>query len=532
MLACGLVAAGPAMAQQGGDAAATPQRGGTLRIYLGLSPASASIHEEASIATVMPFMGVFNNLFMFNQHAERNDATDLVAELATEWRWSEDNTRLTLQLRRGVTWHDGKPFTSADVKCTWDTITGKRNAGWRKNPRQEWYGNLQEVTTSGDHEVTFVLGRPQPSFMSFLASGFSPVYPCHVESRIMRQKPIGTGPFRVVSFNPNTGMELERNPTYWREGRPHLDGISFRAIRSRATRHLAFVSGEFDMTWTGDVPASQLRDMQAQAPQAVCQMRFTNVSSQILMNREVAPFDNANIRRAVALTMDREAFLKILGDDQYLQSGAMLPPPAGVWGVSAQDLAEAGVDGFTGTLEQRREEARRLMRAAGYGPENPLKLKIITRDSPSYRDPAVIMIDHMKAIHIDAELQLLETSVWYTTLLRNTWSIAANQSGTAIDDPDVFFFENYLCGSQRNYSRYCNRELQSRMEQQSAVTDLEARRRMVREIEIQLQREFARPILYQSAGGTCRWPHVRGINQANNSQYNHWRMEDAWLAPR
>ena len=203
----------------GAAALAEPQRGGTLRVYHRENPASASMHEEASIATVMPFMAVFNNLVVYNQQAERNDPDDLTAELATEWRWSEDHRRLTFRLREGVTWHDGKPFTSADVKCTWDTIAGRRNAGWRKNPRRDWYANLQAVETSGDFEVSFLLGRPQPSFMAFLASGMSPVYPCHVDGRTMRQKPIGTGPFRVVEFRPNNSIELAATrPTGGRAG--------------------------------------------------------------------------------------------------------------------------------------------------------------------------------------------------------------------------------------------------------------------------------------------------------------------------
>jgi peptide/nickel transport system substrate-binding protein len=431
-----------------------------------------------------------------------------------------------------VTWHDGRPFTAADVKCTWDTVAGRRNAGWRKNPRREWYSNLQEVAVNGEHEVTFVLGRPQPSFMAFLASGFSPVYPCHADGRAMRQKPIGTGPFRVVSFAPNTGLELERNPAYWREGRPYLDGISYRLVRSRATRHLAFISGEFDMTFTGDVSPALLRDMQSQAPNARCEMRFTNVTGQVLMNREVPPFDNPDIRRAVALAIDRDAFLRILGEGHFVTGGAMLAPPHGVWGVTGEELAAAGVDGFAGTPEERRAEAQRLMRALGHGPQNPLQLRLITRDSPSYRDPAVILIDHLKAVFIEAELQVLESSVWYNTLVRNTWGIAQNQSGTAIDDPDVFLYENYLCGSDRNYPRYCNRDLQARFDEQSATTDPEARRRMVREIDIQLQRELARPVIFQSAGATCLHPQVRGISMARNSQYNHWRLEDAWLERR
>ena len=515
-----------------GVASAEPQRGGTLRVYHRENPASASIHEEASIATVMPFMGVFNNLFVFNQQAERNDPGDLTAELATEWRWSEDSTRLTLRLREGVTWHDGKPFTSADVKCTWDAIAGRRNAGWRKNPRRDWYANLQSVETNGPHEVTFVLGRPQPSFMAFLASGLSPVYPCHVDARVMRQKPIGTGPFRVVDFRPNNSIELARNPAYWREGRPYLDGIAFRIIRNRSTRILAFAAGEFDLTFSTDVTAPLMRDLRSQAPGAICEFTFSNVTSQILMNREAPPFDDPLIRRAVALSIDHQAYVDILSEGRFGLGGAMLIPPAGAWGTTAEQLAEAGVEGWAGTVEQRREEARRLMRQAGHGPDNPLRVKVSTRDIPTYRDPAVIMIDQLKAIHIEGELQTLDTAIWYTTLQRGAWTIAMNQNGAAIDDPDVILFENYVCGGDRNYPRYCNQELQRRFEEQSATTDPEARRRLVREIDIQLQRDVARPILYHSGGATCRWPHVRGISLARNSIYNHWRLEEAWLAPR
>src|SRR5262249_56728733 len=89
--------------------------------------------------------------------------------------------RLSFKLRSGVKWHDGKPFTARDVKCTWDLLAGKGNNGdsLRVNPRKAWYGNLEEVVVKADDEVTFRLKRPQPAFIALLASGFSPVYPCH-----------------------------------------------------------------------------------------------------------------------------------------------------------------------------------------------------------------------------------------------------------------------------------------------------------------------------------------------------------------
>ena len=508
------------------------QRGGTLRAYLGGNPASASLHEESSITTVFPFMPVFNNLVVFNHQSKRASADDLTPELATEWRWSDDHTRLTFQLRQGVTWHDGKPFTSADVKCTWDTVTGKRDAGWRKNPRRDWYTNLKEVTTNGDFEVSFQLERPQPSFISFLAVGFSAVYPCHVDARTMRQKPIGTGPFRVVAFEPNQRLELARNPDYWRPDRPFLDGITYQIISSRATRQLAFVAGEFDLTSAGDISPPLMVDLKKQVPDAQCDTPFANVGGQILMNRKVAPFDNPQIRRAVALSLDRDAFINILSQGRFAQGGALVPPPVGSWGVTPEDLAKAGVPGYAGTLEERREEARQIMRELGYSAEKPLRIKLISRDFASYRDPAVILIDHMKTVFIEAELQLLETSQWYNTLPRDTWGIAQNLTGVAIDDPDVLLYESYMCGSPRNYSRYCNEDLQRKVEEQSAMLDPAARKRLVQEIDIQLQQELARPMLFHMVSGTCRQANVRGLTLAENNYYTHYRMENVWLAPR
>src|SRR3954451_19419756 len=93
------------------------KHGGILRIYHRDSPASASIHEEATYSTNIPFMGVFNNLVLFNQHDRQNRLDNIEPELATSWAWSDDKKALVFKLRTGVKWHDGKPFTANDVKC-------------------------------------------------------------------------------------------------------------------------------------------------------------------------------------------------------------------------------------------------------------------------------------------------------------------------------------------------------------------------------------------------------------------------------
>src|SRR5690606_19623734 len=125
------------------------------------------------------------------QDEPQNSLDSIVPDPATDWSWDDSATKLTYTLRKGVTWHDGKPFTSADVKCTWDMLTGKGEHKLRRNPRRSWYHNLKEVTVEGDHKVTFHLNRPQPSILALLSSGLSPVYPCHVSPAEMRRHPIG-----------------------------------------------------------------------------------------------------------------------------------------------------------------------------------------------------------------------------------------------------------------------------------------------------------------------------------------------------
>src|ERR1700704_4537824 len=226
--------------------ASAQKAGGTLRVTHRDNPPSASIHEEATISTVMPFMSIYNNLVVFDPKSKQNAPDHIVPDLATEWAWSDDGTKLTFKLRDGVKWHDGKPFTSADVKCTFDLFTNQAKDKLRLNFRQTWWVNVASTTTNGDREATFHLKRPQPGILALLASGDTPIYPCHVAPAQMRQHPIGTGPFKFVEYKPNQGIKLARNPDYWKPGLPYLDGIEFTIIPNRSTAILGFIAGKFD----------------------------------------------------------------------------------------------------------------------------------------------------------------------------------------------------------------------------------------------------------------------------------------------
>src|ERR1700730_12891612 len=369
----------PAMAEK---------HGGILRSYSIDSPASLSIHEEVTIYALRPVMGVFNNLVMYDQHVKQNSMASIVPDLAASWSWDEDGVRLTFKLHEGVKWHDSQPFTARDVKCTWDLLQGKTSEKLRINPRKAWYRNLEEVTTNGDLEVTFRLKRPQPAFVALLASWFSPVYPCHVSPRDMRQRPIGTGPFKLVEFKPNESIKLVRNPDYWKPGRPYLDGLEYTIIRNVSTAILTFVSGKFDITFGGlSVPLT--RDVQNQAPQAVCELNPTNVSRNLVINRDVAPFDKPELRRAMALSLDRQAFLDIITQGKGNLGGVMQPTPEGVWGMPPELVESLPVSGPDVT--KTRNEPRKIWQHLGYGPDKRLSIKVSPRDLPFFRDTAVIL---------------------------------------------------------------------------------------------------------------------------------------------
>ena len=183
------------------------------------------------------------------------------------------------------------------------------------------------------YEVTFKLGRPQPSLLALFASGYSAIYPCHATPAQQRTKPIGTGPFMLAEFKQNEMIRLVRNPNYWKKDRPYLDAIEMPIMTSRATAMLAFQARKLDMTFPLEVTPPILRDIKKEVPTAVCAFGPMNVNSNLIVNREKPPFDNPEIRKAMALAIDRKAFVDILFEGKAEIGGSLLPAPAGVWGM-------------------------------------------------------------------------------------------------------------------------------------------------------------------------------------------------------
>jgi peptide/nickel transport system substrate-binding protein len=519
LLGIALLAATPAAAQK---------KGGTLRLYHNDNPPSASLLEESTIASVTPFAALFNNLVVFDPAKVHESLETVIPDLAESWSWDPTNTKLTFKLRQGIKWHDGQPFTAKDVQCTWRMLIGKGDvADFHRNPRRVWYSKLQDVSINGEYEATFELTEPQPSLLVLLASAFSPVYPCHVPQATMRTRPIGTGPFKFVEFRRGESIRLVRNPDYWKKDRPFLDEITFRMIDSRATRMLAFAAGEFDITFPSDISIPLMKDVKARSPNAICEMTTSGTQINLMVNRVNPPFDNPDIRKAMSLAIDRRAFNTLLMEGQGLLGGAMLPKPVGEWSMPPEMVAQLA--GYGPDSGQNIGQAQAIMQKLGYSDASPLQIKIQTRNLPTYRDPAVILTDQLKRIYIAGELDILDTPRWYARLAKKDYTIGLNITGVSVDDPDGNLVENYSCKSERNYTQYCNADVDRLLSAQSRELDKDARRKIVWEIERLLVDDAARPSILFGAVGNCWQPYVRNFHPHDNSQYNDLRFEDVWL---
>ncbi len=203
------------------------------------------------------------------------------------------------------------------------------------------------------------------------------------------------------------------------------------------------------------------------------------------------------MRRALALSIDRKSFVDIMTEGEAKIGAAMLPPPEGLWGIPRRRCC-APSRSYDPDVQTTRAAARDIMQKLGYGPDKKLPLIVSTRNVPTFRDPAVLLIDQLKEIYIDGVLQTVETANWFPKVVRKDYAIAINNTGSGVDDPDQQFYENYACGSQRNYSGYCNPELDKKFNEQSGMSDQEARKKLVWEIDRRLQEDGARPIIFHA----------------------------------
>ena len=506
----------------------TPKSGGVLNMMLREDlPQGFSIHETSTISTVWPAMPCFNNLVLFDPLKKTESADTVIGELAEKWSWQDNYRNLVFFLRRGVKWHDGQPFTAKDVKFTFDMLREAPDAPakLRINPRKDWYANVEAIETPDAYTAVFRLKKPQPSLLLMLASGYTPVYAAHVPPATYRTTCVGTGPYKVKEWRKGEFVEFVKNPDYFVKGRPYLDGLKYFVIVERGTRQAAIQAGKLDVAFPGETTKTAAEQLKKAVPQMVITPFSQNVSDNIIMNVKKPPFDNLKVRLAVSHGIDRRALIQAVHQGGAVVGAGLAPKPWGFWGIGEKDLA--GLPGYGAKPAEEKAVARKLMAEAGVKPDKPLKVEIVTRAIAIYVDMASFVINELKQIGIDATLKQIETAQWHAMATRGDYQIGANLTGIGPDDPDANYYENYACGSPRNYSQYCNEEVMKMFDAQSQELDPKKRLALNVAIQKKLEADAARPILDWRLDYFAVWPHVKNMIP-HQSVYNFGRMQEVW----
>src|SRR5262249_41929471 len=330
------------------------------------------VDESARTSGLGPVMPCYSTLVLFDPLKPQETVETVVPELAERWSWQDHYRQLVFVLRPNVRWHDGQPFTSKDVKYTFDVVREAAGAPakLRLNPRKDWYANVEAVEAPDPRTVVFRLKRPQPSLLLMLASGYSPIYAAHVPPAQYRTTCVGTGPFQVQEWRQGGVGAYVWNPRYFIKDRPYLDGIRYVIIVERGTRTAALQAGQLDTACPGETSKTTMDQLKKAVPQMVFHEVAQNVTDNIIMNTKKPPFDNPKVRLAVSYAIDRRGLIQASHQGGAVLGAAMLPKPYGVWGMPEKELL--GLPGY-GQANEMKSRARKLLAEAGITPEKPLK---------------------------------------------------------------------------------------------------------------------------------------------------------------
>ena len=295
IMAGGLVAApAPAAAQS---------RGGTLVMIVQPEPPTLASYLSTAGPIGQVTAKVYDGLVEYDFDLKP------IPGLAESWTISPDGRTITFRLTRGVRFHDGKPFTSADVRFTVLEVLKKFHPFGASTFRE-----VEAIDTPDDHTAIFRLKGPAPYLMMALSARESPMLPRHlfegtdIQNHPRANSPIGTGPFKFVEWQRGQYVRLDRNPDYWRPGRPYLDRIVARFIPDSATRAAAMERGEAHVAGLAAVYYSDVRRLE-KLPHIETTTRGYELLSalvELYFNAQRPPFDNPKVRQAVAYALDRK----------------------------------------------------------------------------------------------------------------------------------------------------------------------------------------------------------------------------------
>ncbi|MBI2907214.1 MAG: ABC transporter substrate-binding protein [Chloroflexi bacterium] len=511
-------------------AAETPRSGGILRGTVNQDTPSFDPHQEIWWGLLTVSQAAMNGLLEMDP---ADPSWKMLPGLAETWEISKEGSVVTFNLRKGIKWHDGKPFTSADAKFSVERMANPPRGS--AAPRKEAFETIAKVEAPDDYKLVITLKYPDAQFLDVIAYGMHLMLPRHIVEPLGAakiRKPdevIGTGPFRFKSYQSGVGWELVKNPDYWKKGMPYLDGLKRYIIADGSTRFSAFRTKQIDI---GDkspglsVVQEKLLKESSESSEIFISSGAVNALWGVWMNVGARPMDDVRVRKAINLGVDRLQIQKLLAETVPPGIIGGLVFPISPFARTADEISK--MPGLRQPKDADIAEAKKLMADAGY--PNGFELRFVARNRAEDAEAISVVIEALKKINVSGTVRQLESVSYFDALAKHDFVASVTAVGPWHPDPRFTFSNLYVTGGGRNYANISDPRIDKLVEQQSRTPDREARKKLVREAEQLLLDEIipVAPLFWRSIRN-AQWKTVRGYPGFGLTYYEGHRMEDVWL---
>jgi peptide/nickel transport system substrate-binding protein len=498
-----------------------PKRGGTLAFAVESEPANYDCHANVSFAFLHPVAPHYSTLLKF-------DAANYPAvkgDVAESWTVSADKRVYTFKLKPNVLFHDGTPLSATDVKASYERIVHPPEGV--TSARQATYAAINAIDTPDPRTVTFRLSWPEAAMLANFASPWNCIYSAaklKEDPQFPKTHVLGSGPFTFVEHAKGDHWSGKRFDKYFDPGKPYLDG--YKAVFLSGEKVIAALQrGDIQAQFRSVTPAE--RDQLAGALGERVQVAESPwlINLLLVFNTRRPPFDDARVRRALSLAIDRWQAAETLSSTTYMKFVGGVMRPGFAMATPESELAR--LPGFSHDMNAARAEAKQLLAQAGV---SKLKIALVNRDVPiPYGPGADYVTAAWKEIGISVEEKRLNTKDWTAALKDGAFDAAFDFAGDYFDDPTLQLAK-YISRdlSPVNYSGATDRKLDALFVGQAVTSDPRQRAKIVREFERHaLTEAYAVPILW--------WNRII----ANSAQLKGWAitpshylnqdLADVWL---
>ncbi len=450
--------------------AQTPKSGGKLVLGMRMDPPAMDPHRDQFSEQFKRFSFLYNGLLDYDKQGH------LVPSLAASWKYSSDQKELTLNLRPGVKFHNGKELKAADVKYSLDRVRDKKTG----SPLLRDFASIQDVQVVNDSTVKIILKDVYSPFLSKLTLYYCSIIPAGTEAKEGTPPP-GTGPFQFVEHKMNDSMKLKKFPQYWEKGLPYVDEIIFKPIVEDTVRYTALRTGEIQ--WANTIPFPEVERAIKNPPKDTVVVEGPTQSVfYFIVNCKRPPFDNPKVRQAIALALDKKEIV----------AGA-------VWGRGEPaDQAFGRANPYHLPIkpqEQDLNKARALLAEAGYAKGFKAALPALTAHS-LLLEMAKIGQAQLKKIGIEVELQLLDGAAFnQQVLVKKDFGITTmGDAGETRNDFDDAYYRAFFSTSPYNFAQYSNASVDAWLQEGRRTFDLEKRKKIYTQVMDQVNQDC--PVIY------------------------------------